>query len=159
MALPANTIDTIHAAARAAEDKRATNIRAYDVHETVGLADAYFVATGETERQVNAIVDSIEDELRETFDLKPVRREGRSQGRWVLLDFGDLVVHVQHGEDRQFYALDRLWVDSPELDLSGVVSDDARGTGEQGKPLPPRESVDELRSDDLAPQVPSPEER
>ena len=159
MALPANTIDTIHAAAKAAEDKLATNIRAYDVHETVGLADAYFVATGETERQVNATVDSVEDELREKFDLKPVRREGRSQGRWVLLDFGDLVVHVQHGEDRQFYALDRLWVDSPEIDLTGVIAEDARGTGEKGKPLPPRESIEDLRSDDLAPQAPSAEER
>ncbi len=148
MALPANTVSIIHQAAKAAEDKLATNIRAYDVHETVGLADAYFVATGETERQVNAIVDSIEDDLREQFELKPIRREGRSQGRWVLLDFGDVVVHIQHGEDREFYALDRLWADSPAIDLSGVVSEDALGSLSQ-KPAG-YVSADEA---DLAPTV------
>ncbi|GAA1348205.1 ribosome silencing factor [Falsarthrobacter nasiphocae] len=124
MGLPANTMDILKAAAKAAGDKLATDIRAYDVHETVGLADAYFVATGETERQVNAIVEAVEDELREQFELKPVRREGRAQGRWVLVDFGDVVVNVQHGEDRAFYALDRLWSDSPQVDL-GLPDEDS----------------------------------
>lgn len=122
MALPANTREAVFTAARAAEDKLAADIRAFDVHETVGLADAYFVATGETERQVNAIVESVEGALSTEHGLKPVRREGRAQGRWVLLDYGDIVIHVQHGEDREYYALDRLWMDSPAIDLSEALS-------------------------------------
>lgn len=139
MALPANTREAVLTAARAAEDKLATDIRAFDVHETVGLADAYFVATGETERQVNAIVDSVEDALLER-GVKPKRREGRGDGRWVLVDFGDIVVHVQHDDEREFYQLERLWRDCPTIDLelpagesddsdeSGAESDDESAT-------------------------------
>ena len=65
---------------------------------------------------MNAIVDGIEEELSKQ-GLKPVRREGRSEGRWVLLDYAQVVVHVQHEEDRVFYALDRLWKDCPSVDL------------------------------------------
>ena len=88
-----------------------------DVAERIGLTDAFLIASAPTERQVNAIVDEIEDVLREDHDLKPLRREGRAEGRWVLLDFGHFVVHVQHDEERAFYALDRLWKDSPVIDL------------------------------------------
>lgn len=87
-----------------------------DVSERLALADIFLIASAPSERQVNGIVDGIEDELSK-FDLKPIRREGRSGGRWVLLDYGDIVIHVQHEEDRVFYALERLWKDCPVVDL------------------------------------------
>lgn len=93
-----------------------------DVSERLALADVFLIASAPSERQVNAIVDGIEDELSK-FDLKPIRREGRSGGRWVLLDYGDVVIHVQHEEDRVFYALERLWKDCPVVDLQ--LGDDA----------------------------------
>jgi ribosome-associated protein len=103
-------------AARAAADKLAEDIIALDVSERLALTDVFLIASAPTERQVNAIVDGIEEELLKQ-DLRPVRREGRSEGRWVLLDYADIVVHVQHTEDRVFYALERLWKDCPVVDL------------------------------------------
>ncbi|WP_115788680.1 ribosome silencing factor [Arthrobacter silvisoli] len=103
-------------AARAAADKLAEDIVALDVSDRLALTDVFLIASAPTERQVNAIVDSIEEELLKQ-DLRPVRREGRSEGRWVLLDYADIVVHVQHSEDRVFYALERLWKDCPVVDL------------------------------------------
>ncbi|MHC6221241.1 ribosome silencing factor [Arthrobacter sp. MMS24-S77] len=109
-------------AARAAADKLAEDIIALDVSERLALTDVFLIASAPTERQVNAIVDGIEEELLKQ-DLRPVRREGRSEGRWVLLDYADIVVHVQHTEDRVFYALERLWKDCPVVDLD--LGDDA----------------------------------
>lgn len=103
-------------AARAASDKLAEDIVALDVSERLALTDIFLIASAPTERQVNAIVDGIEEELLKQ-DLRPVRREGRSEGRWVLLDYADIVIHVQHSEDRVFYALERLWKDCPVVDL------------------------------------------
>lgn len=103
-------------AAKAAADKLAHDIVALDVSERLALADVFLIASAPSERQVNAIVDGIEEELAKQ-DLRPVRREGRSGGRWVLLDYSDIVIHVQHEEDRVFYALERLWKDCPVVDL------------------------------------------
>ncbi|ASN52121.1 MULTISPECIES: ribosome silencing factor [Sinomonas] len=112
-----SAIELARTAAHAAADKLAENIVAVDVSERLAITDIFVIASAETERQVNAVVDNIEDELIEQLDRRPVRREGRSEGRWVLLDFGDVVVHVMHAEDRAFYALERLWKDCPVLDL------------------------------------------
>lgn len=103
-------------AAHAAADKIAQDIIAIDVSDRLAITDVFVIASAPSERQVNAIVDGIEEELSKQ-GLKPVRREGRSEGRWVLLDYAQVVVHVQHEEDRVFYALDRLWKDCPVLDL------------------------------------------
>ena len=103
-------------AAKAASDKLAEDIVAIDVSERLAITDIFLIASASNERQVNAIVDGIEEELAKE-GLKPVRREGRSEGRWVLLDYANVVVHVQHEEDRVFYALERLWKDCPEVDL------------------------------------------
>ena len=111
-----SAIATARHAARAAAEKLAEDIIAMDVSERLALADIFLIASAPSERQVNAIVDGIEDELSK-FELKPIRREGRSGGRWVLLDYGDIVIHVQHEEDRVFYALERLWKDCPVVDL------------------------------------------
>jgi len=105
------------AAASAAEDKLATKIVALDVSEQLALTDIFLLASAPNDRQVNAIVDSIEDKLRE-LGVKPVRREGERDGRWVLIDFADIVVHVQHEEERSYYQLERLWKDCPAIELS-----------------------------------------
>ena len=110
------------AAARAASELKAQEIIALDVSEQLVLTDVFLIASGTNERQVGAIVDAVEEALHK-LGSKPVRREGKAQGRWVLIDFGDVVVHVQHAEDRVYYALERLWKDCPLIDLPA----DARG--------------------------------
>jgi ribosome-associated protein len=99
-------------AAHAASDKLATDIVLIDVSDRLAITDVFVIATGNNERQVEAIVDEVEEKLRQAGE-KPHRREGRRDGRWVLLDYGDVVVHVQHAEERVFYALERLWKDCP----------------------------------------------
>ncbi len=97
-------------AAQAAADKKAQDIVVIDVADQLVITDAFVLASAGNERQVIAIVDAIEEELLKLPEkAKPVRREGERQGRWVLLDYVDIVVHVQHTEERVFYALDRLW--------------------------------------------------
>ena len=112
-----HAIDLARAAAVAAEDKLATKIVALDVSEQLALTDIFVLASAPNDRQVNAIVDGVEDKLRE-LGVKPVRREGERDGRWVLLDFSDIVVHVQHEEEREYYQLERLWKDCPAIDLT-----------------------------------------
>lgn len=101
-------------AAQAASDKLATDIVLIDVSERLAITDIFVVATGSNDRQVEAIVDSVEERLR-GVGRKPLRREGHRDGRWVLLDFSDIVVHIQHTEERVFYALERLWHDCPTI--------------------------------------------
>ncbi len=107
-------------AALAAEEKIAEKVVAIDVSEQMPLTDVFVIASAGSERQVASIVDEVEDRLRDV-GCKPIRREGQREGRWVLIDFGDVIVHVQHEEEREFYALERLWKDCPEVDLSSVV--------------------------------------
>jgi ribosome-associated protein len=111
-----HAVELVHTAARAAADKLATDIIAFDVSEQLAITDAFLIASGSNDRQVKAIVDEVEDKLREV-GAKPVRREGERDGRWVLIDYGEIVVHVQHEEERQFYALERLWRDCPSITL------------------------------------------
>ncbi len=113
--------DLVRTAALAASDKLAQHIIAFDVSDQLAITDAFLLASAPNDRQVRAIVDEIEKKLRE-HDAKPIRREGHREGRWVLLDYGDLVVHVQHEEERQFYALERLWRDCPVIELPDEVT-------------------------------------
>ena len=106
--------DLARTAAQAAADKLATDVVLIDVSERLAITDVFVVATGSNERQVEAIVDSVEEQLRRAGH-KPTRREGRRDGRWVLLDYSDIVVHIQHAEERAYYALERLWKDCPFL--------------------------------------------
>jgi ribosome-associated protein len=115
-----HAVELVHAAARAAADKLATDLLAFDVSEQLAITDAFLLASGANDRQVKAIVDEIEDKLRE-IGSKPIRREGERDGRWVLIDYGEIVVHVQHSEERQFYALERLWRDCPTIQLPAEV--------------------------------------
>jgi ribosome-associated protein len=99
-------------AGHAASNKLATDVVLIDVSDRLALTDVFVIATGSNERQVEAIVDEVEEKLR-VAGVKPLRREGRRDGRWVLLDYAEIVVHVQHAEERAFYALERLWKDCP----------------------------------------------
>ncbi|GAA2661283.1 hypothetical protein GCM10009864_30760 [Streptomyces lunalinharesii] len=111
------SLELINAAALAAADKLAHDIIAYDVSDVLSITDAFLLASAPSDRQVKAIVDEIEERLNKDLGAKPVRREGDREARWVLLDYVDIVVHVQHSEERVFYALERLWKDCPEIDL------------------------------------------
>jgi ribosome-associated protein len=114
----------VEVAAQAAADKLAHDIIAYDVSDVLAITDAFLLASAPNDRQVRSIVDGIEERLLKELGAKPVRREGERDGRWVLLDYVDIVVHVQHSEERVFYALERLWKDCPQLDLP----EDAKAT-------------------------------
>lgn len=103
-------------AARAAAEKKAEEIVALDVSERLVLTDAFVVASGATDRQVRAIVDGVEEALHGE-GAKAMRKEGVTEAHWVLLDYGDIIVHVQQTEDREFYALERLWKDCPVIEL------------------------------------------
>ncbi len=116
-----HAVELVTAAARAASDQLATDIIAFDVSEQLAITDAFVIASGSNDRQVKAIVDEVEDKLRE-IGAKPVRREGERDGRWVLIDYGEIVVHIQHEEERQFYALERLWRDCPTIPLPADVT-------------------------------------
>jgi ribosome-associated protein len=117
-----HAVTLVEVAALAASDKLATNILAFDVSEQLAITEAFLLASASNDRQVKAIVDEIEDKLREA-GAKPIRREGQREGRWVLLDYGEIVVHVQHDEERAFYALERLWRDCPSIKLPADVTD------------------------------------
>ena len=158
-------VELVTIAATAAADKLATDIIAYDVSEQLVITDAFLLCSASNDRQVRAIVDEIEQRLRQA-GAKPVRREGEREGRWVLLDYLDVVIHVQHAEERVFYALERLWKDCPQIPLpepagrprpggaaargvelsagagqGAVPGPDAGGGEESGPPRPADETV------------------
>ena len=107
---------TAVAAAQAAAAKQAADIAILDVRELIVITDYFVIASGSTDRQVKTIVDEVERALRETHAVKPVRREGDADARWVLLDYVDIVVHVFAEEERDYYDLERLWADAPRVD-------------------------------------------
>jgi ribosome-associated protein len=121
-----HAVSLVHTAARAASDKLAQHILAFDVSEQLAITDAFLLASASNHRQVRAIVDEIEEKLRDVGE-KPIRREGERDARWVLIDYGDVVVHVQHEEERQFYALERLWRDCPVIELPADVTSATAG--------------------------------
>ncbi|HEY3505343.1 MAG TPA: ribosome silencing factor [Actinocatenispora sp.] len=123
------------AAAAAAADKKAENIVLIDVSEQLVITDVFLLASAPNERQVKSIVDAVEERLHAAGE-KPIRREGHRDGRWVLLDYADLVVHVQHNDERTFYELDRLWRDCPIIpftDPAVAAADTGPGSGEGGR--------------------------
>jgi ribosome-associated protein len=108
----AEAIEMATVAARAAASKLADDVVVIDVSDQLVITDCFVIASASNERQVNAIVDEVEEKMREA-GYKPARREGTREGRWTLLDYVDIVVHIQHQDERDFYALDRLWRDCP----------------------------------------------
>ena len=116
MTASARSIELAEAAVVAAADKLASDLMILDVSEQLVITDCFVLASAPNDRQVRAVVDVIEETLL-GLGAKPVRREGEREGRWVLLDYVDIVVHVQHSEERTYYALERLWKDCPSLPL------------------------------------------
>ena len=115
-------IELAHAAAHAASQKKASDIIAIDVSQRLALTDVFLVISAGNERQVMAVVDAVEEALHQA-GAKRRMREGYSQAHWVLLDYNDIVVHVQREEDREFYAMGRLWKDCPQIELPASVLD------------------------------------
>lgn len=109
-------------AADAAAEKKAEDIVALEVAELLVVTDYFVVVTGRTDIQVRAIADEVEHQLLEKARLKPIGREGVAEGKWVLLDFGDLVVHVFQPEEREFYRLEKLWAEAPRLSLPASIT-------------------------------------
>jgi ribosome-associated protein len=105
------------AAADAASEKLASDVVAIDVSDHLVITDVFLLASAPNDRQVRAIVEAVEEALQK-LGSKPVRREGEREGRWVLLDYGEIVVHVQHAEERTYYSLERLWRDCPTIPLA-----------------------------------------
>ncbi len=103
-------------AAHAADSKQGDDLVALDVSGPLPLTDVFVIVTGRNERNVQAIASEVEDRMLEA-GAKTLRREGRAEGRWILLDFGDVIVHVFHEEERLFYSLERLWKDCPVVSL------------------------------------------
>jgi ribosome-associated protein len=129
-------VELVQIAAGAAADKLATDIIAYDVSEQLVITDAFLLCSASNDRQVRAIVDEIEEKLRRA-GARPVRREGEREGRWVLLDYIDVVVHVQHAHERVYYALERLWKDCPQIPLpEPAIAGAPRRPGSPGPAVP-----------------------
>ncbi|MBD3756570.1 MULTISPECIES: ribosome silencing factor [Microbacterium] len=120
MTAATRTRELVQIAAAAAESKGAEDLLAFDVSEPLPLVDVFLLATGSSERNVAAIADAVEEAMLEQ-GVKRLRREGRQESRWVLLDFGDLVVHVFHEQERVFYGLERLWKDCPIVPIESTA--------------------------------------
>jgi len=114
MTANAEAIHMATIAAQAASAKLADDVVVIDVSDQLVITDCFVVASASNDRQVNAIVDEVEEKMRQA-GYKPARREGTREGRWVLLDYIDIVAHIQHQDERNFYALDRLWRDCPVI--------------------------------------------
>lgn len=129
-----DSLDRALAAARAASEKLAEDILILDVQSLIGITDYFLICSGRNERQVQTILEEIEKQLLVGEPArKPLRREGEHQLRWVLLDYGDFVVHIFHAEERQYYELERLWKDAGRI----PASDDAASS-------PPASDEDDL---------------
>ncbi|SEC16447.1 ribosome-associated protein [Paramicrobacterium humi] len=121
MTATADSRELVRIAAAAAADTGGEDLVALDVSQPLPFVDAFLLVTGRSERNVVAIADEVEDRLRDA-GARAVRREGRAEGRWALLDFGDLVVHVFHPEERAYYALERLWKDCPVISVEEAIA-------------------------------------
>jgi ribosome-associated protein len=123
----AEAIDLAIVAAQAADEKLARDIVAIDVSEHLVLTDIFVIVTAQNERQAKAVVDAVEEAMFRV-KVKPLRREGLTEARWILMDFGDVVVHVQLAEERVFYDLERLWRDCPRVALPASIGGRADGS-------------------------------
>lgn len=109
-------------AAEAAAEKKAENVVAIEVAELLVVTDFFVIATGKSDTQVKAIADEVEHQLLERGRIKPIGREGLSEAKWILLDYGDLVIHVFQKPERDFYRLEKLWGDAPRLELEPEIA-------------------------------------
>lgn len=108
-------------AAGAIDDKKGTDIAILDVSDLLQIVDAFVIATGSNRRQVQTLAESVDEQLRE-MGRRPIRQEGKTEGEWVLLDYGDVVVHLFQPEARDYYSLERLWGDAPKIAWESIAS-------------------------------------
>ena len=125
-------IELTEIAAAAAADKLAQDIVAFDVSEQLAITDVFLLCSGANDRQVRAIIDEVELRLKQA-GATLARREGEAEGRWVLLDYVDIVVHVQSREERVYYSLERIWKDCPVLPLPEAALAGNTGAGKPGE--------------------------
>ena len=118
----AETVDAASVAAAAIIDKKGSEVVALDLSELLVITDVFLLGSGNSGRQVRALTEAIEEALREKSDRRPLRREGTEDMRWVVLDYGDLVVHLFDQETRDYYDLERLWADAPRIEMETVSS-------------------------------------
>ena len=111
---PLDTLQKVREAVSAADDRKAVDLKVLHLEKVTDFTDYFLVCSGTSERQVQAIADAVQERLRENKS-RPLHVEGYNRGQWVLLDYGDLVVHVFQEEPRRYYALERLWGDAPEV--------------------------------------------
>jgi ribosome-associated protein len=110
----ADTRERVREAVSAADDRKAVDLKVLQLEKITDFTDYFLICSGTSERQVQAIANGIEERLRDE-GARPLHIEGYNRGQWVLLDYGDLVVHVFDGQTRGFYALERLWADAPDV--------------------------------------------
>lgn len=115
-------IATAQTAAAAIADKKGLDVSLLDVSDLVVVTDLFLIATGTSTRHVKTLVDEVEFALKTTHGRKPYRREGQEYGHWVLLDYGDVIVHLFDQETRNYYELERLWGDAPRLEFEAAAS-------------------------------------
>ena len=122
--IPANAhaITAAQAAAEAILDKKGDDVALLDISDLLVVTDVFVIATGTSTRHVKTLADDVEEHLREVLGERPLRKEGADYGRWVLLDYGDVVVHLFDLETRDFYDLERLWADAPRIDVASPVA-------------------------------------
>ena len=130
-------------AAHAAQDKLASNIAAIDVSDVLAITEVFVLASADNERQVGSIVAEVEDQMT-AEGFEPQRREGNRENRWVLLDYGNIVIHVQRTDQREHYGLDRLYHDCPLVDIEGIESPERPGDWTNGVNPRTVDSIDEL---------------
>ncbi|EFM43023.1 ribosome silencing factor [Corynebacterium accolens] len=130
-------------AAHAAQDKLASNIAAIDVSDVLAITEVFVLASADNERQVGSIVDEVEDQMT-AQGFEPQRREGNRENRWVLLDYGNIVIHVQRTDQREHYGLDRLYHDCPLVEIEGIEPPERPGDWTNGVNPRTVDSIDEL---------------
>lgn len=109
--------DTIKLALNCASEKKAVNMIALDLRDIASFTEFFVITSGTNQRQVQAISDEISEQLKKQLSIKPVRIEGYNTAEWVLMDYGDFIVHIFEQKAREFYDLERLWRDARKVDL------------------------------------------
>jgi ribosome-associated protein len=109
-----DTVSRVREAVAAAEDRKAVELRVLHLEKVSDFTDYFLICSGTSERQVQAIADSVQEKMREER-VRPLHVEGYNRGQWILLDYGDFVVHIFQEEPRRFYSLERLWGDAPDV--------------------------------------------
>ena len=113
-AIAVDTLTRVREAVAAAEDRKAVELRVLHLEKISDFTDYFLICSGTSERQVQAIADAVQEKMREER-VRPLHVEGYNRGQWVLLDYGDFVVHIFQEEPRRFYSLERLWGDAPDV--------------------------------------------